>query len=229
MKAFKKLNAFNVLLWSASFAIIAGSIVAIITIFGPVDVLKNWNTSVGGANKTFVAGQTVYFESESEKLLSIPGTVDRQLICDAKGALIEREISIDTIDTKQPAGVNPLRKNALTMPGAEAFKDQQGNQTLPRVCRIHFNACYWGVYGFRELCEQSETEKFTVVETTPQNVNTDNSADISDIPNTVNQTITQIETVQTPVTNNTTIEAEAPECAVDVNLLGLLPVKLICQ
>lgn len=244
---FTKFSAFNFLIWTASLAIIAFMIGGIIVVFGPIDVLKNWTTSVGGENKTFVAGQTLYFESQSEKLISVSGTADRQLICDAKGSLIEREISIDNIDLKRPAGVNPLRKNALDLPLAKAFETNEGEQTLPRVCRIHFNACYKEIYDFREHCEESETERFTVVETAPEGVDTNNSDHVSDIPlappaqqgsrpqsssnqNSSNQTssTTTNNTTNETTNNNTTVE-EAPACIVDTNLLGLVPVKLICQ
>lgn len=237
----KRFSAFNALLWSASAAIIALAIGLGIIAFGPIDVLKNWHTSVGGEGKTFVAGQVVYFESQSEKLLSVPGTADRQLICDAKGTLIEREIAIDAIDLKRPAGVNPPRKNGLNLPTAEAFKDQAGDQTLPRVCRIHFNACYNKIYGFRDLCEQSETEKFTVVENVLPEENTDNSNDVADIPSTTFESQTSrsepsqlpsnstANTTNETTNNTTTVVAEEPRCVVDINLLGLVPVKLICQ
>ncbi len=249
IKRFKKFSAFNALMWSASLAIIAGAVGVAIVVFGPIDVLKNWKTSVGGENRTFVAGQIAYFESQSEKLVSVPGTADRQLICDAKGTLIEREIVIDSIDLKRPAGVNPLRKNGLNLPTAEAFKDQQGNQTLPRVCRIHFNACY-EVYGFREHCEESETEKFTVIEKAIEGVDTDNSDEISDIPQTAptpsisrgnvlqpssNPSVPEPQapvinrTENNTTNNNTTVEAKPESCVVNTNLLGLVPVKLICQ
>lgn len=259
-RIFTKFSAFNALIWTACLALLVAIIAAVYVIFGSIDVLKNWRTSVGGDGKTFVAGQVLYFESRSEKLISVPGTADRQLICDAKGQYIEREITIDSIDLKRPAGVNPLRKNALTLPNSEAFKDQQGAQTLPRVCRVRFNACY-KVYNFRDHCEESETQKFIVTEVAPEGVETDNSADVEDTiqPNapvrmpisstpvaptapsaTSSQSSTTTTTPQgstttnsttesTTTNNNTTIEAPQPQCLVDTNLLGLIPIKLICQ
>lgn len=245
-KIFTKFSAFNFLIWTASVAIIVGMVGGLIVVFGPIDVLRNWTTSVGGENKTFVAGQTIYFESQSEKLISVLGTANRHLVCDAKGSFLEREINIDNVDLKRPAGVNPLRENALTLPSAKAFETNEGEQTLPRVCRIHFNACYQEVYGFREHCEQSETEKFLVVETAPEDIDTENSEDVSALPletiptqnnsqanivsprnNTGGSTQSSNNTT-TNNTNNTTNEAPAPVCAVDTNLLGLVPVKLLC-
>ena len=247
LKRFKHFSAFNLLLWSASAAIILGGIAALIIAFGPVDVLKNWTTTVGGEGKSFVAGQTVYFESKSEKLISIPGTSDRKLLCDAKGQYIEREITIGTVALNNPAGDLPLRKKALQLPLVQAFDDEQGNSTLPRVCRIHFNACY-KPYGFRNHCEQAETERFIV---TAEGKPTDNSGAVSvenestnSDPTTTRSTTrsttttpqtatnqgstTNSTTESTTTNNNTTVTPPATSCVVDTNLLGLVPIKLIC-
>lgn len=239
---FTKLSAFNVLIWTACLAIVGAMVAGLVILFGPVDVLRNWNMSVGGENKTFAVGQVVYFESESEKLMSVEGRADRYLVCDAKGNYIEREVAISPVELKRPAGMNTLRKNSFDMPLLQAFNDEQGNSTLPRVCKLHINACY-PVYGFRTHCEQAETEKFTVVATLDDNSG-DNSNDVRDIQSTStsgSQTQQQSQQ-QAPVpqnsqnssttnntTNNETIVVNEPACTIDTNLLGLIPIKLGCQ
>lgn len=242
MKVFTKFSAFNALIWTACLAILGGMVAGAIVLFGPVDVLRNWNMSVGGENKTFAVAQTVYFESESEKLMSVEGRADRYLVCDAKGNYIEREVAIAPVDLKRPAGVNTLRKNSFQMPEIDAFKDEQGNSTLPRVCKLHINACYT-VYGFRTHCEQAETEKFTVVAELQEEQDDDNSDEVGDIQQSNAPSRTQDQSVSnnpqnsSPVTNNTTTNntttnnntTNEPACTVDVNLLGLIPVKLGCN
>lgn len=244
-KVFTKFSPFNLLIWTACLAIIGGMIAGAMVLFGPVDVLRDWKMSVGGEGKTFAVSQTVYFESSSVKLTSAEGHADRYLICDAKDKYIEREVAINPVALNRPAGENPLRKNSFEMPKLVAFDDEEGVSTLPRVCRLHINACYPLYNGLRNHCEQAETEKFTVVAELQEGQSGDNSADVSDIPaaptnqsnasrnrqpstvapteNTSNNTGS---TTNNNVTNN---EAEQPACTLDTNVLGLIPIKLGCR
>lgn len=237
---FTKFSPFNALIWTACLAIIAGMFAAAVVLFGPIDVLRNWNMSVGGENKTFAVEQTVYFESESVKLTNNEGKADRYLVCDAKGVYIEREVAINPVELKRPAGVNNLRKNSFQMPSLEAFDDENGVSTLPRVCRLHINACY-PVYGeLRTHCEQAETEKFTVVAKLADGEDSDNSDEVSDIEyNTTNvypepqsqgaANNPQNTTAHTTTNNTTNNTVKEPACTVDANILGLIPIKLGCN
>ena len=240
---FTKFSAFNLLIWTASLALILGIVGGLYVAFGPVDVLKNWEMSVG-QNQTFVASETAYFSSKSEKLISIEGRADRYLICDATTNDIEREIPIVSIPLNRPAGTNPERQNAFDVPKASAFNNAEDETTLPRMCRLNIDACYT-VWGFRSWCEQAETEKFTVIaksngtETSEENSSSQSNADTSgvqsndrvhtQVPTNSESNTSSTVTNNTTTNNSTTNEAAQPKCTVDANLLGLVPIKLGCQ
>lgn len=239
---FNKFSAFNALIWTAIVTLIAFTATALWILFGPVEVLRNWQMSVGGTDKVFETSSVTYFSSTSEKLINTEGRADRYLICDATANAPESEIGISNVPLNRPAGFNPLRQNAFDMPGAEVFTE------LPRKCKLHINACYT-VYGFRKVCYQAETEKFTVVENNGNDSddNQDTNAESNDNlntgvypsfyytqPNTDNQT-PSTPTMPTTPTNPSTgngVENEntiVTACAVDADVLGLIPIKLFCS
>lgn len=243
-KYFTKFSAFNALIWTATLAILLGVAGGLYVVFGPVDVLKNWEMSVG-QSQTFIAGEPAYFSSKSEKIISIEGRADRYLVCDATANDIEREIPITSIPLNRPAGVNQERQNAFDVPKASAFNNEKDETTLPRLCKLHIDACYT-LWGFRSHCEQAETEKFTVIakangdETGEENASGQNNAGSTYQQGTQQNQSQAQQQEQNPTgstqttTNNidnsaTTVEGSKPACVVETNLLGLIPIKLGCQ
>lgn len=237
---FTKFSVFNALIWTAIVTLITFTAVGLWILFGPIEVLRNWHMSVGGNNRVFEAGSVTYFSSTSEKLMNIEGRADRYLICDATVNTIESEIGISNVPLNRPAGFNPLRQNAFDMPSEEALGE------LPRKCRLHINACYT-VYGFRKVCYQAETEKFTVIannDNDSDNATDDNTTSsdnmnqgiypsfyYSENQSTANNTASPNPAPTTPSTGEG-VESEnstTESCVLDTNLLNLIPIKLLCS
>ena len=130
----------------------------------PLDVLQNWTIEItdvksyNGTKPIFNPGDTLVFNSSSTKLIDASGNATRTIVCEAAGDRKAREIQLDILPTTRPAGVNPPRDNAITIPDVTQFDG------LPRDCYLHIAVCYDDVILWRDHCEEESSIVFTVEE-----------------------------------------------------------------
>lgn len=134
-----------------------------------IDVLTDWTISISNAHEYQTVDGKQYavyhptdsfvFKSQSKKLLDTPGTASRVIVCEATGTEPAREIQLDNLPAVRPAGDNPPRDNAITIPDVSKFAK------LPRTCRLVIDVTYTNVEGTgRSHNEHAETEPFIVEE-----------------------------------------------------------------
>ena len=136
----------------------------IFLLYKPIDVLVDWKIEITDV-KTYRDGKAVYnpgdtliFKSSSKKLVSTEGVTSRSIICEATATQQAREIQLDTLVAARPAGKNPSRDNAITLPDITQFDG------LPRNCYLSFDVCYKDVILWRDYCEHNQTPAFIVEE-----------------------------------------------------------------